>query len=83
MVIVFLEAGLDRQTTVQQRHARHKALTECAARAGLAGDVVAVWQDWYGRTKFIAPPQQHSFFRVVNYDQLYAQVNCRLNCDVT
>ena len=83
MVIVFLESGLDRHTTAQQRLARHRALEGCASRAGLAGDVVAVWQDCYGRTKFIAPPQQHAFFRVVNYDQLYAQVNCTLNCEVT
>jgi len=83
VVIVFLEAGLDRQTTVQQRHARHKAIEACASKAGLAGYVVTAWQDRYGRTKFIAPPQQHSFFRVVNYDQLYAQVNCTLNCDVS
>ena len=83
MVIVFLEAELDRRTTEQQRRERHRAIQACASRAGLAGDVVAVWQDRYGRTKFIAPPQQHSFFRVVNYDQLYAQVNCTFNCDVS
>jgi hypothetical protein len=34
-----------------------------------------VWEDPQGRTRFIAPPQQHPFFQLVNYGQLRAQVN--------
>ena len=35
----------------------------------------SLWEDPQGRTRFIAPPQQHPFFQVVNYGQLRAQVN--------
>ena len=45
------------------------------AREDLAGELAVVWEDAQGRTRFIAPPQQHPFFQVVNYGQLRAQVN--------
>jgi hypothetical protein len=53
----------------------HSALQIAAARAGFAGELAVVWEDSEGRTRFIAPPQQHPFFQVVNYGQLRAQVN--------
>ncbi len=58
----------------------YASLPGCAQRAGLNGNVVAVWQDEFGRTRFIAPPEQHPFFQVMGYDQLYAQVNSQLEC---
>jgi hypothetical protein len=51
------------------------ALQAAAARAGFAGELAIVWEDPQGRTRFIAPAQQHPFFQVVNYGQLRAQVN--------
>jgi hypothetical protein len=51
------------------------ALQRAAKEAGLTGNVVAVWADEFGRTRFFAPPEQHAFFRVVGYDQLRAQIN--------
>lgn len=81
LVIVFLEANFHSNTTVQQRQKRYSVVRDCAAKAGLTGEVVAVWQDDFGRSRFIAPPEQHRFFQAVNYDQLYAQKNCTLNCD--
>jgi hypothetical protein len=53
----------------------YAALQVAAARAGFAGELAVVWEDPQGRTRFIAPPQQHPFFQLVNYGQLRAQVN--------
>lgn len=46
-----------------------------AKAAGLEGNIVAVWPDEFGRTRFIAPPEQHAFFQAVSYDQLRAQIS--------
>jgi hypothetical protein len=72
VVVVFLS----------QRPARelYDALQSSAKQAGLAGEVVAVWPDEIGRTRFLAPPEMHAFFRVVGYDQLRAQINTTLQC---
>lgn len=56
------------------------ALEHSARQAGLAGQVVAVWPDEMGRTRFLAPQEMHAFFRVVGYDQLRAQINTTLLC---
>jgi hypothetical protein len=53
----------------------YAAFQAAATRAGFAGELAIVWEDSQGRTRFIAPPQQHPFFQVVNYRQLRAQVN--------
>jgi len=53
----------------------YAALQTAAARAEFSGEFAVVWEDPQGRTRFIAPPQQHPFFQVVNYAQLRAQVN--------
>ena len=58
----------------------YDALQSSAKQAGLAGEVVAVWPDELGRTRFLAPPEMHAFFRVVGYDQLRAQINTTLLC---
>jgi hypothetical protein len=50
-------------------------LQRAAAQAGLKGNIVVVWPDEFGRTRFLAPPEQHAFFQVVGYDQLRAQIN--------
>jgi hypothetical protein len=53
----------------------YAALQAAAARAEFTGELAVVWEDPQGRTRFIAPAQQHPFFQVVNYAQLRAQVN--------
>jgi hypothetical protein len=53
----------------------YAAFQSAAARAGFTGELAVVWEDPQGRTRFIAPPQQHPFFQLVNYGQLRAQVN--------
>ena len=55
-------------------------LQSSAKQAGLAGQVVAVWPDEMGRTRFLTPQEMHAFFRVVGYDQLRAQINTTRQC---
>jgi hypothetical protein len=74
VVIIFLDTSFDRQLP-QQQNAVQARLQSAAASAGLAGNVVPVWLDESGRTKFIAPPQQHPFFKNTSFEQLATQVN--------
>ncbi len=60
---------------IAERVEDYAALQAAAERAGFAGELAVVWEDPQGRTRFIAPPQQHPFFQLVNYGQLRAQVN--------
>jgi len=55
--------------------ALYALLQKSASEAGLRGEVVAIWPDEIGRTRFLAPPEFHAFFRVAGYDQLRAQIN--------
>ena len=57
------------------RAKNYTELQAAAARQDLQGDVVILWEDAQGRTRFIAPAEQHPFFQIVNYGQLRAQVN--------
>ena len=54
---------------------KFSAIQAAALREGFRGEITAVWEDAEGRTRFIAPPQQHPFFQLVNYGQLRAQAN--------
>jgi hypothetical protein len=74
VLIVFLDAAFDAQS-VDHRRILYSVLQEDATRAGLADTVALVWQDGSGRTCFLAPPQQHPFFLITSYDQLYAQID--------
>jgi hypothetical protein len=79
VVIIFPPSSFDNETS-EERKRIHTALRVCAEQAGLTGDVVLVWQDQHGTTKFIAPPQQHPFFQILKFEQLYAQVNHTITC---
>jgi hypothetical protein len=79
LVVVFLPSAFD-AITEQKRLEFFTTLERSAASAGLAGNVVALWQDPSHRTRFIAPPQQHPFFQIMKYEQLLAQVNQTLAC---
>jgi len=79
ILVAFLDPAFD-SWTPQERGETYAALQAAAAREGLRGDVAAVWEDSFGRTRFIAPPQQHPFFQVVNYRQLHAQINGSILC---
>jgi hypothetical protein len=58
-------------------------LQRAAAQAGLDGNVAAVWPDEFVRTRFLAPPEQHAFFQIADYDQLRAQINGSLRCSLS
>jgi hypothetical protein len=57
----------------------YEALQRRAKQAGFEGSVVAVWPDEFGRTRFLAPREQHEFFQVAGYDQLRAQISGTLS----
>ena len=79
VVIVFLNQAFDHKSQQEQNEVSD-ALQICSRQAGLAGNVVLVWTDSLGRFKFLAPSNQHAFFRTADYRQLYAQVNKTLTC---
>lgn len=68
LVVVFVDDAL------QPKQELYKALS-----LSTESNLVLVWQDRFGRTMFIAPPEQHPFLQVVGYDQLRAQVNAKLD----
>jgi hypothetical protein len=72
VVVVFLDQ--------RPRAELYGRLQSSAKQAGLEGEVVAVWPDEMGRTRFLAPQEMHAFFRLVGYDQLRAQINTTLEC---
>lgn len=80
LVVIFLNTTFDTKPPEEQ-HRIHLALQAGATQAGLAGNVVPVWRDAFGRTKFIAPRQQHPFFRSVSYEQLAANINRTLTLE--
>lgn len=74
MLAVFLESTFEVKS-LEDRSATYAALQSAAARQGFNGEVVALWEDPAGRTRFIAPPQQQPFFELMKYGQLRAQIN--------
>jgi hypothetical protein len=68
LVVVFIDDAVPR---------KHEIYTALNLPAG--NKIVVVWQDRFGRTMFIAPPEQHPFLQVAGYDQLRAQVNSKLD----
>ena len=79
VIVVFLNTVFDHKTD-EEKSQIWQGLQMCATGAGLAGNVVPVWQDAFGQMKFLAPKQQHPFFTTVSYQQLYGQVNRTLSC---
>jgi len=79
LVLAFLPPSFGGQSPPDQQRL-WRAFENCAALAGLAGDVVLIWQDASGRLRFLAQAQQHPFFESMRYDQLFAQVNRSLPC---
>ncbi len=74
LIIIFLNTAFDSKRPEEQ-HGIHLQLQAAATSTGLAGNVVPVWRDSFGQTKFIAPPQQHPFFKTARYEQLALQIN--------
>ncbi len=68
LVVVFVDEAS------QDKHEIYAALSRSTGN-----NVVLVWPDQFGRTRFIAPPEQHPFLQAAGYDQLRAQVNSKLD----
>jgi len=79
LLVIFLPSDFDSKAATEKLEF-HATLERCAETAGLAGNVVILWQDSSNRTRFIAPPQQHPFFQIMKYEQLLAQVNRTITC---
>jgi hypothetical protein len=80
VILVFPDGSLEARSQ-NERQQLYSALQSSAASANLAGNIVLIWQERSGRTKFIAPPAQHAFFRIMKYDQLRAQIDATLACE--
>lgn len=78
LVIVPLDSSFGRKTQEAQNEAID-SLQACASNAGLAGTVVPVWQDG-SRTRFIAPPSWHPFFKGLSWHAIHANINKELTC---
>jgi hypothetical protein len=73
VTVLFLE-----NATAQDRANLHRA-----GENSVPGNVVSVWRDTFGRTCFLAPPEQHPFFQIAGYDQLLAQVDRTISIDLS
>jgi hypothetical protein len=80
VIVVLPDASLE-ATSEHERQQLYWTLQRSAASANLAGNIVLIWQERSGATKFIAPPAQHPFFQIMKYDQLRAQINGILACE--
>jgi hypothetical protein len=78
LIIIFLNTAFDSKLP-QEQHAINVGLQAAARSAGLAGNVVPVWLDPFGQTKFIAPREQHPYFQSISYEQLALQINRTLS----
>jgi len=72
---VFIDAALERCGGAEGRQRLYTELERSAAEDGGAGGVVALWQDDFGRTRYLASPEQQRFWQAARYEQLRAQVN--------
>lgn len=79
MTVVFLDQAGPLEKSALERRDLYRSLQKLCTAKGMVGELIAVWEDRFGRTRFIAPPQQHAFFQAVGYGQLRAQVNGSLN----
>ena len=79
VVIAFLDSAFNHKSQSEQNELR-SALQMCSRSAGLAGNVVLVWQDAFDRWMFMAPQNQQSYFSTADFIQLYRQINKRLSC---
>jgi hypothetical protein len=82
VIIIFVARAFELRT-LREQSAIQGALQVAATSAGQAGNVVLVWLDEFHRMKFLAPPQQHPFFKdrelraALQSDQLHADLQLR------
>lgn len=80
MIIVFVDKKVGSMTS-SDRAEIMATLQSCATSAGLAGNVVLVWQTNSGRMEFCAPQPWHPFFKSISYEYLASNVNKELTCN--
>lgn len=56
-------------------------LQSCSIDAGLAGEVIPVWEDNNGRMSFIANPNYHPFFKSISMRLVLNNINKKLVCN--
>jgi len=84
------EQGVDLIIVPLDRSFGHKSQSEqaeiagdlqtCAMSAGLAGTVVPVWDDGFGRMMFFARDNISPFFRSIDLGFVAANINKSLSC---
>ncbi len=78
IIIVPLDSSFGSKTSSQQEEII-ESLQICASSAGLAGGVVPVWQSG-SRMNFIAPKNQHAFFKSISWNFIMQNINKELTC---
>jgi len=77
LIIVPLDKSFGGQTPAQQQ-AGIDAIRMAATLAGLAGEVVPVWELSDGRMSFLAPKNYHPYFASINLEFVFANLNQEL-----
>jgi hypothetical protein len=77
LIIVPLDKSFGTQTP-QQQQAGIEQMRMSATLAGLAGDVIPVWDLGDGRMSFIAPKNYHPYFTSINLEFVFANLNSEL-----
>jgi hypothetical protein len=77
LIIVPLDKSFGAQSPAQQE-AGIETIRMSATLAGLAGDVVPVWDMGNGRMSFIAPKPYHPYFQSINLEFVFANLNQEL-----
>jgi hypothetical protein len=77
MIIVPMRSDFGLKTTADQSKIEY-ALRAAAHGAGLAGQVVTVWDGGGGRMVFRSPPQWKSFFTSLTLAAVAASINKRI-----
>lgn len=78
LIIVPLESSFGQKSDNEQSEVI-ASLQAYASAAGLAGTVVPVWRSGSSH-RFVAPPNWHSFFKSLGWDQIMANINKELTC---
>ncbi len=79
IIIVLVNRSFGHMSQVEQNETCN-SLQACASSAGLAGNVVPVWDGGGGRLAFLAPQQWAPFFRGLSLADVAANVNRELTC---
>lgn len=77
MIIIPVDSSFGRKTPGDQQRAMND-LQRRALSAGLAGGVVPVWEEGVGHMGFRAPIAWHPFFKSINLQWVWSNINREL-----